>query len=166
MESCDKQNEHDFGHHTIPSLVRSAHIRAYDFRNGAKDVPRYWRDIGTLDSYYEASMDLVRPETPFDPYANEDWPSYPARYDSSWPMRSLDCRARKGLHSHRLIARMRTNCRISRSILSPGVRVEDGGLIECSVLMAAYGSEKTRAFVMPLLKKVSIFPPVFKSASI
>jgi glucose-1-phosphate adenylyltransferase len=133
-ESCDKEKGYDFGHHIIPSLIGSADIRAYDFRDEAKDLPCYWRDIGTVDSYYETSMDLVRPEAPFDPYANEDWPSYPARYQSSSHVRSLDGLSR--LHSQPLMARLRTNCRVARSILSPGVRIEDGGVIESSVLMS------------------------------
>jgi glucose-1-phosphate adenylyltransferase len=73
-ESCGQEKGYDFGHHIIPSLIGSAHIRAYDFRDKAKDIPCYWRDIGTLDSYYEANMDLVRSGTAFDPWANEDWP--------------------------------------------------------------------------------------------
>jgi len=161
-ESCDKEKGYDFGRHIIPSLIGSAHVRAYDFRDEAKGLPGYWRDIGTLDSYYETSMDLVRPETPFDPYTNDDWPSYPARYESSpcsrfapglhsqplisldgcalpglhsQPLISLDGCALPGLHSQPLMARLHTNCRVRRSILSPGVRIEDGGWIDSSVLM-------------------------------
>jgi len=92
-------------------------------------------DIGTLDSYYEANMDLVRPETPFDPWANADWPSHPARYDSSSHFGSLDGCALSGLHSQLPMARLLTNCRVKRSILSPGVCIEDGSFIESSVLM-------------------------------
>jgi len=131
-ESCDQEKGYDFGRHIIPSLIGSAHIRAYDFRDQAKDSPCYWRDIGTLDNYYEASMDLVRPGNPFDPWGNADWPSYPARYESSSHFGSLDGRA---LFSGCVLSRLRTNCRVKRSILSPGVRIEDGGLIESSVLM-------------------------------
>jgi glucose-1-phosphate adenylyltransferase len=135
-ESCDKEKGYDFGHHIIPSLLGSAHIRAYDFRDKAKGLPCYWRDIGTLDAYYEASMDLVRPGTPFDLWANADWPSYPARYESSSHFGSLDGCALSGSHSQPLTARLRTNCRVKRSILSPGIRIEDGGLVESSVLMS------------------------------
>jgi glucose-1-phosphate adenylyltransferase len=134
-ESCDQEKGYDFGHHIIPSLIGSAHIRAYDFRDKANDLPSYWRDIGTVDSYYETSMDLFHPEAPFDPYANDDWPSYPARYQRSSNFPSLDSCAQSGLHSQPLMARLRTNCRVIRSILSPGVRIDDGGLIESSVLM-------------------------------
>jgi glucose-1-phosphate adenylyltransferase len=118
-ESCNKEEGWDFGHHLIPSLVGSAHIRAYDFRDQGNDLPCYWRDIGTLDSYYETSMDLVRAETPFDPCARAGWPSYP-----------------RNEHSTHASARLNCNCRVTRSILSPGVCIESGGLIESSVLMS------------------------------
>ena len=135
VDKCDKQEGFDFGRHIIPSLIGSAHVRAYDFRNDVTDSPGYWRDIGTLDSYYETSMDLVRPEKPFDPYANDDWPSYPARYQSSPHGGSLDGCASPGLHPQHLMARLPTNRPVTRSILSPSVRTEEGCLIESSVLM-------------------------------
>ena len=119
-EKCGKDSEFDFGYHLIPSLVASAHVRAYDFRDRVKDVPGYWRDIGTIDAYHEANMELVRPGAQFDPFANSQWPSYPSsRYRNSSDVRS----------------RLRSSCRVRRSILSPGVHIEDGGSVESSVLM-------------------------------
>ena len=135
VDQCDRQKGFDFGRHIIPSLIGSADIRAYDFRNDVTYSPGYWRDIGTLDSYYETSMDLVRPEKPFDPYANDDWPSYPAHYQSSPHVGSLDGCASPGLHSQQFMARLPTNRPVTRSILSPSVRTEEGCLIESSVLM-------------------------------
>jgi glucose-1-phosphate adenylyltransferase len=110
---CDNQDRYDFGHHIIPSLVGSAHVRAYDFRDQTRDLPGYWRDIGTLDSYYETSMDLARSEASFASYAEDRWPSYP-RLDR--PPHVSAC--------------LNSNCRVTRSILSPGVSIESGSLIE------------------------------------
>jgi glucose-1-phosphate adenylyltransferase len=120
-ENCGKDSEFDFGYHIIPSLIGSARVRAYEFRDRAKDLPGYWRDIGTIDAYHASNMDLVRPHPQFDPFANSQWPSYP----SSRYRRSSDIRSR-----------LRTSCRVRDSILSPGVHIEDGGRVESSVLMA------------------------------
>jgi glucose-1-phosphate adenylyltransferase len=49
----------DFGHHVIPSLIGSRRTYAYDFRDEETDSPCYWRDIGTLDSFYQSNMDFV-----------------------------------------------------------------------------------------------------------
>ena len=120
-ENSGKDREFDFGKHILPSLVRSAHVRAYDFRDRIKDLPGYWRDIGTVDAYHEASMDLLRPDARFDPFGNARWPSYPSsRFRSSSDVRS----------------RMRTSCIVRSSILSPGVFIEEGGIVESSVLMS------------------------------
>lgn len=127
-EHGGKDPEFDFGYHIIPSLIGSAHIRAYDFRDRVvKDLPGYWRDIGTVDAYHETNMDLVRPDPRFDPFANSKWPSYPSSRFRSSPF---------------VRARLRTNCSVRRSILSPGVHIEDGGKVESSVLMARVCVEK------------------------
>ena len=54
-----RSDAHDFGKDVIPPLIGSAKVHAYDFRDPVAQTPRYWRDIGTIDSYYESSMDLV-----------------------------------------------------------------------------------------------------------
>jgi glucose-1-phosphate adenylyltransferase len=145
IDTSDGDTSYDFGHHVIPSLIGSAHVRAYDFRDEVTDSPCYWRDIGTLDSYYETSMDLVQPETPFDPYSNDDWPSCPERYQRSQQVGSPDGGARSssqlrsrlapGFQSEPLMERLPATDLATRSIVSPGVRLDDGCLIESSVLM-------------------------------
>jgi len=72
LEHCGARARYDFGHNIIPALIRSNRIFAYDFRDETQDTPRYWRDVGTVDNYYEASMDLVRPQAPFNPYIKEN----------------------------------------------------------------------------------------------
>jgi glucose-1-phosphate adenylyltransferase len=59
-DHCGGSLASDFGHHIIPSLIPSVRTYAYDFRHEETDSPCYWRDIGTLDSFYESNMDLVR----------------------------------------------------------------------------------------------------------
>jgi glucose-1-phosphate adenylyltransferase len=54
IENCDRAFGYDFGHHVIPSLISAARVHAYDFRDEDGDAPRYWRDIGTIASYFPA----------------------------------------------------------------------------------------------------------------
>jgi glucose-1-phosphate adenylyltransferase len=72
IENCDRMCGYDFGHHVIPSLIGSGRIYAYNFRDDASEAPRYWRDIGTIDNYYGASMDFARPDPPFDLFITLD----------------------------------------------------------------------------------------------
>lgn len=69
-----KQSEsnHDFGRNIIPELVARGEVVAYPFRDPQTHEPWYWRDIGTLDSYYEANMELTRRKPQFDLY-DPDW---------------------------------------------------------------------------------------------
>ena len=124
----------DFGRDILPHLVRSRPVFAYPFR-GEKE--NYWRDIGTLDSYYEASMDLLKVDPPFN------------LYDTSFPVHS-STRPRPpakmvfaGGEADRigvaLDSLLCNGCivsggRVERSILSPDVRINSYALVEDSIL--------------------------------
>lgn len=123
-ENCEAGQGYDFGRDVIPLLIQSGRTYAYDFRDKVRDCPRYWRDIGSLDSYYEASMDLVRTDSPFDPYVNDVWPSQPTRHPSI------------GNHARsRLCSNPDGHSTVSQSVLSPGVRIEAGAEVHDCVLM-------------------------------
>ncbi len=68
VDARDIDSHHDFGKNIIPSLVGQGEVYAYPFRDSRTEEPRYWRDIGTLDSYFEATMDLVSRHPQFDLY--------------------------------------------------------------------------------------------------
>ena len=75
-DATDDQSVHDFGKNIVPSLIDTKLVRAYPFRDKNTGHCMYWRDVGTLDAYYEANMDLVA----VDPELN--------LYDRSWPLRT------------------------------------------------------------------------------
>lgn len=75
-DATDENSAHDFGKNIIPALIRSSLVRAYPFRDKNTGHTSYWRDVGTLDAFYEANMDLVA----VDPELN--------LYDRSWPLRT------------------------------------------------------------------------------
>lgn len=70
-------SKRDFGQNIIPSIIDSSLVRAWSFEDPASRLPNYWRDVGTLDSYYDANMDLIS----VDPQLN--------LYDHRWPFRSF-----------------------------------------------------------------------------
>jgi glucose-1-phosphate adenylyltransferase len=122
-ENCELRRGYDFGHHIIPSLISSARAYAYDFRDEHHDAPRYWRDIGTVDSYYRANMDLVRPDSGFNPYVNP----YETTHVTHHPTVAEN--------KETLGARVHTDCHVSHTVLSPGVQIEEGANVHRSVLM-------------------------------
>ena len=138
-DAKDESSRHDFGYNILPSMLRDGDMYAYPFVDeNRKDRP-YWRDIGTLDAYYEASMDLVS----VDPVFN--------LYDNDWPLRTLPHQippaktvfaqeepgGRLGITLDSLISGgvIVSGGRVERSILSPHVRVNSYARVEDSVLM-------------------------------
>jgi glucose-1-phosphate adenylyltransferase len=115
---------HDFGRDVIPLLISSGKVYVYNFRDEERDVPRYWRDIGTIDSYYEASMDLTGQDPIFDPYANYHRPSQPTRRPAA---------SESVQRAHR--PRVALDSRVRRSVLSPDVEIAGGVYIERSILL-------------------------------
>ncbi len=134
---AEESTTHDFGRDIIPHLVTAGErVYAYLFWDENKKTSKYWRDVGTLDAYYDASMDLIA----VDPIFN--------LYDPEWPLRTYQPQfppakfvfnedGRRGLATDSLIS---MGCIISgsdirHSILSPGVRVHSYCDIEDSILM-------------------------------
>ncbi|MBM9512128.1 glucose-1-phosphate adenylyltransferase [Desulfogranum marinum] len=71
----DKNSKHDFGRDIIPKLLKEYSVQAYKFgkKKGRVTPDRYWRDVGTIDAYYQANMDLLKPIPPMNLY-QQDWP--------------------------------------------------------------------------------------------
>ncbi len=142
--SADARNEgsnHDLGGDVIPAVVERAEAGFYDFSTnvvpGQSDRERgYWRDIGTLDAYYEAHTDLVSAEPTFDLY-NSQWPVY--SYQPPLPPAKFvhESGDRRGQAVDSMVASgvIISGGTVRRSILSPGVRLHSYSLVEDSVLM-------------------------------
>ncbi len=134
-----KDSRHDFGHDILPSLTAEGKLFAYPFDDENRKEVLYWRDIGTLDSYFEASMDLVA----VDPVFN--------LYDHDWPLRTMprqlppaktvfaggsdEDRVGTVLDSMICGGAVVSGGRVERSILSPEVRVNSYAKVRESVLM-------------------------------
>ena len=130
---------HDFGKDIIPREIKRRKIFAHDFHDeNHKDV-KYWRDIGTLDAYYEANMDLVAVDPLFNLYDNR-WPirTYHRQYP---PAKSVFADEHpNGRRAQILDSLISNGCivsgaRIVRSILSPGVLAAEHALVENSIVM-------------------------------
>ncbi len=140
LDAQDESSNHDMGGDIIPALVRAGEAQVYDF--STNDVPGqherergYWRDVGTLDSYYSANMDLIAVDPVFDLY-NAEWPIYthqpplpPAKFVFDWP-------DRKGQAVDSMVAAgaIVSGGTVRRSVISPGVRIHSYSLVEDSVL--------------------------------
>jgi len=145
VEDARKPTRHDFGRNIIPDMVHSHHVQAFRFVDRNNKRQSYWRDIGTLDSYYEASMDLVQVDPHFNLY-DKDWPirTYPA-FDPPAKLvfaggagdeSSKGGPPRIGMALDSLVSNgvIISGGRVERSILSRGVRVRSYARVEDSIL--------------------------------
>jgi glucose-1-phosphate adenylyltransferase len=138
-DSEDDKSRHDFGHNILPALTASAPVYAFPFVDENRKAQAYWRDVGTIDAYYEASMDLVA----VDPVFN--------LYDQQWPLRTYSRQlapaktvfaqerpgGRLGIALDSLLCGgvIVSGGRVERSILSPDVRVNSFARVDDSILM-------------------------------
>ncbi len=137
-KDASKNSEHDFGKNIIPSMIEEYNTFAYNFIDEDGD-PSYWRDIGTIDAYYEANMDLIE----ITPELN--------LYDTQWPVRTyqeqfppvktvftgIEEAGRVGQAINSLISNgcIISGGKVQKSILSPNVRINSYSEVEESILM-------------------------------
>ena len=132
------ESTHDFGRDVIPRTLSRFKIMAYNFKDENKKESKYWRDIGTLDAYYEANLDLVQVTPLFNLYDRE-WPI--RTYHEQWPPAKTvfadEVTGRLGLMVDSLVANgcILSGGRVQRCVLSPNVRVNSFAQVHDSILM-------------------------------
>ncbi|MBI4354079.1 MAG: glucose-1-phosphate adenylyltransferase [Candidatus Omnitrophica bacterium] len=138
-----RDSTHDFGRDVIPWMKERFKVMAYNFSannmtGGEKGTSPYWRDIGTLDAYYEGNMDLVSVTPQFDLYDRE-WPI--RTYHEQWPpvktVFSDEATGRVGMALDSLVSNgcVISGGRIQRCVLSPDVRINSFADVSDSILM-------------------------------
>jgi glucose-1-phosphate adenylyltransferase len=159
MEDAEDPNSsHDFGRDVIPRMIQKARVIAYDFTDLNAKTAKYWRDVGTLEAYYEANMDLIAVVPEFN------------LYDKRWPIRTnmhqmppakfvfAQEGRRMGVAIDSIVSGgcIVSGGRVVRSILSPGVRINSYCEVESSIVMhnAEIGrySRIRRAIIAPNVK--------------
>ncbi len=140
-EDAKKSNSsHDFGKDLIPQMLKKGlKVTAYNFIDENKKEAQYWRDIGTIDAYYEANMDLVQVDPVFNLY-DKDWPirTYQEQFP---PLKTVfsggEITGRVGLVLDSLVAGgcIVSGGRVQRSIVAPNVRINSYCEVYDSMLM-------------------------------
>lgn len=137
-DANDHQSQHDFGKNIIPSIIDERQVFAFPFTDENKKETAYWRDVGTLDAYYTANMDLIS----VNPLLN--------MYDESWPVRThqpnlpppkfvfddqgVDARVGSAVDSIVCQGAIVSGGKVQHSILGPKVRVNSFSQVSDSIL--------------------------------
>jgi glucose-1-phosphate adenylyltransferase len=122
IADCAAPMETDFGRDIIPKLIRKQKVSAYDFASSAR---RYWRDVGSLDSYFKTNMELLAAHPEIDLGGDAEWPVH-ALGDTSL-MRTRDSRVSRGS--------IVVGSTVRRSIVSRGACIEPGATVEDSIVL-------------------------------
>ena len=140
-DADDATSRHDLGGNIIPMLVERGEAYVYDFSEnrvpGEADRQRgYWRDVGTIDAYYDAHMDLISVTPGFDLY-NRGWPilTWPEPLPPAKFVLEELGRAGAAYQSMVCAGVIVSGATVRRSVLSPGVHVHSGAVVEDSVLL-------------------------------
>jgi glucose-1-phosphate adenylyltransferase len=154
---------HDFGKNIIPQMMKTDRVFAYNFEDENKKEAKYWRDVGTIDAYWEANMDLVS----VDPQLN--------LYDRAWPIRTYQGQnppakfvfaqeekgGRLGIALDSIVAHgcIISGGRVQNSVLSPNVRVNSYSDIHDSILMENVDIGRHCRIRKAIIDKDVIIPP-------
>lgn len=139
-DAANESSTHDFGRDILPSMVGRSHIYSYDFQTN--NIPGdpvgaavYWRDVGTIDSYYDANMDL-RTVKPALNLFNKQWPLRTAGYDDPPAKFTFDEDGRRGQSIDSIVApgAILSGGAARNSVIGRGVRLHSGALVEDSVI--------------------------------
>lgn len=164
-DARDETSLHDIGGNLIPQLVARSEACVYDFFGNvvpgtAERDHGYWRDVGTLDAFYDAHMDLVSVHPVFNLY-NQEWPIY-SFYGPLPPAKFVfdeDGRRGQALDSMVSPGVIVSGGTVRKSVLSPGVRVGAGALVEGCVLMDGVEVGDGAVVRRAIIDKQVIIPP-------
>ncbi|MEX0675526.1 MAG: glucose-1-phosphate adenylyltransferase [Pirellulales bacterium] len=139
LDATRAGSRHDFGHNIIPTVIETHRVFAFPFRDENRKQDAYWRDVGTLDAYYEANMDLIS----VDPQLN--------MYDERWPIRTYlpnfpppkfvfaeaGFNARRGQALDSIVCQgsIISGGTVERSLLGTNTRVNSFAHVEDSILL-------------------------------
>ncbi|MBI5178493.1 MAG: glucose-1-phosphate adenylyltransferase [Nitrospinae bacterium] len=164
-EDAKQNTAHDFGKDIITSRIKTNLVYAYDFSSnivpGMEEKERgYWRDVGTLDEYYAASMDLVEVVPTFNLYNNEwrIWTFNPTQPPAKFVFADNE---RMGVATDSLVSEgcVISGGRIHRCVLSPSVRINSYCNVEDSILMEGVNVGRHSRIRKAIIDKYVSIPP-------
>ncbi|MDP8230859.1 MAG: glucose-1-phosphate adenylyltransferase [Candidatus Gorgyraea atricola] len=137
-DAKNKKSSHDFAKDIIPIMLKKYKIYTYNFAHKEENEPKYWRDVGDIDAYYEANMELVKILPRFNLY-DKDWPfrTYQKQFGPSKTVFAQGNEKRIGMALNSLVCNgcVISGGKVNSSILSPNVRINSFSEVVDSILM-------------------------------
>ena len=135
-DAAREDSQHDFGKNIIPAALSELQVFAYAFHDVRTRAQAYWRDVGTLDAYYEANMELVYVDPELNIY-DEEWPIWTYQLQRPPAKFVLDDDTRRGTAINSLVAGgcIISGAQVRESLLFSDVHVEERSIVQASVVL-------------------------------
>jgi glucose-1-phosphate adenylyltransferase len=162
-DATRSESAHDFGHNIIPSIIDTHRVYAFPFRDENRKRDAYWRDVGTLDAYYDANMDLVSVDPELNLY-DEEWPirtyqhNYPPPKFVFGSTGELE-RQGRALDSIACQGSIVSGGQVEHSILGPKVRVNSWAHVQDSILFEGVNIGRRARVRRAIIDKGVKIPP-------
>jgi glucose-1-phosphate adenylyltransferase len=165
-DAADDKSAHDFGKNVIPAAIDALQVVAYPFTDVKTRAQNYWRDVGTVDAFYEANIELVHVAPELNLY-DEEWPIWTYQLHQPPAKFVLDEQGRRGMAVNSMISggSIISGAFVNQSLLFSNVRVEERSTIfgRWSCRTSRSGSAATSA--APFSTRVARFPMACRSVS-
>jgi glucose-1-phosphate adenylyltransferase len=157
LRECAFVGAADFGKHVLPSFAGSNRAVIYKLNEQSDDLSTYWRDVGTMDSYYETSMDLLPSTARLNPYDTHSWPtrsfsgsaSLQPQPAGSFSRVASDAKVALSTTLHSIVsggAQIETGADVAHSVILPGAQIGRGARIRRAII--------SRDAVVPPLEEI------------
>ena len=135
-DAADPSSSHDFGKNIIPKAIEHLQVFAYPFRNVKTRAQNYWRDVGTVDAFFEANIELVHVAPELNVY-DEEWPIWTYQVQQPPAKFVLDDDGRRGMAINSLVSggSIISGAVVRESLLFSSVRVDEGSSLHRAVIM-------------------------------
>jgi len=163
IADAKEETAHDFGKNIIPRMIGDRKVYAFKFQDANKKAVKYWRDIGTLDAYWEANLDLVAVDPLFNLY-DQQWPirTYQGQFPPAKFVFAQDYQGgRMGVALDSIVCGgcIISGGRVQNSVLSPDVRIQDHVDVRDSVIMENVVIGEQSRIRRAIIDKDVIIPP-------
>lgn len=154
----DPDSDHDFGKNIIPRAINEAKAIAYPYLNGEGE-PAYWRDVGTLHSYWNANMELCEINPELNLY-NREWPIWTYQAQNPPAKFTFDDEDRRGMAIDSLVAGgcIIAGAKVKRSVIFFNSHVETKSLIKDSVILPKVHVGKNCTIIKAIIDKGTVIP--------
>ena len=158
-DAANSESSHDFGKDIIPKKIKDSIAMAYAFKDDQTGEPAYWRDVGTLESYWKTNMELCDIEPELNLY-DRDWPIW--TYQTQHPPAKFifDDEGRRGEAIDSLVSGgcILSGARVKRSVLSFATQIESYSLVKDSVILPKVSIGKNCRITKAIIDKGSVIP--------